>query len=475
MGSAPRSWFGFPLALAALTLLAAALRLPFLDHQSLWFDEVFTRDIVGEPSLSALWHHVQATESTPPLFYLVEWLCGGQGAVAMRLIPALALIAAVPVGCLAFRPLIGERAALATAAILAVSPNLVQFSLDARAYGLLVLTALLSLWGFAELLESSQPRRYALWVLACIACVWTHYFGAFVVAAETALLVYARPRARRQTLAATAAIAAFIAPLIPLVVNQTGDDRAAFIAGLSLGTRLTSTLRQFAMGANVPRTWLEAVGLVLACGGAFTGAALAARAGERRGRARILLALAAITFAAPLALASLGIQDSFYERNLVATLPLVAALAAPALLMARGAPLALYLAVAAAASIWTSVDWRYQVFDWRGAVARIEAIDPRAAVVTTAPFSEPVARAYLRRGAAHAPVLARHAWLAVQPVRAAHHRDLGPGAPAPSSLPGFTPLRELDLHAFRLILLGAPQPTRIAPGQPPGAVVFPGR
>jgi hypothetical protein len=417
---------------------------------------------VGEPSLSAVWHHVQTTESTPPLFYVIEWLFGGRGAAALRMVPALALIAAVPASFFAFRRLIGDRAALAAAALLAVSPNLVQFSFDARAYGLVVLTALLSVWGFAE-------RRYVLWVLASIACVWTHYFAAFLVAGEAVLLLYTQPQARRQTLLASAAILACAAPLIPLVLNQAGDDRAAFIAGLSLGSRLSSAVRQFAMGANVPRTWLEAAGLVLACGAVVAGVALAARAGERQ---RLLLALAAFTFLAPLALAALKIQDSFYERNVVGTLPLAAALAAPALLRARAVPLVAYLAVAAAASIWTAVDWRYQVFDWRGAIARTQEIDPGAAVVTLAPFSAPVVRTYLGRAAVPAGVSAERAWVVVQPIRAAHHRELGP-APVPS-LPGFMPLREVDLHAFRLVLFGAPRPTPIVPGRPPGTIVFGG-
>src|SRR5437660_6853008 len=84
------------LVLVLATVLGAALRVPFLGHQSLWLDEIFTRDILGASSLSGLWHHIQSTESTPPLYYLLAWLFGGRSAVAMRAIPALALIAAVP-------------------------------------------------------------------------------------------------------------------------------------------------------------------------------------------------------------------------------------------------------------------------------------------------------------------------------------------------------------------------------------------
>lgn len=107
------------LLLALTTIVAAALRFPFLDHQSLWLDEIFAREILGESTLSGVWRHLQQTESTPPLYYVIGWLAGARSAAAMRVIPALALTAGVPVGYLAFRRLVGQRAALATAAMLA--------------------------------------------------------------------------------------------------------------------------------------------------------------------------------------------------------------------------------------------------------------------------------------------------------------------------------------------------------------------
>src|SRR5947209_2260768 len=130
-------------ALGLLTLIAAALRLPFLNHQSFWFDEIYTRQVVGEPTLAGLCNHIKASESTPPLYYLLTWLLPGRSEAVLRLIPALALTAAVPVGYLAFRRLLGEVRALAPAAILAVSGELVAYGTDARSYGLYVLTSLL--------------------------------------------------------------------------------------------------------------------------------------------------------------------------------------------------------------------------------------------------------------------------------------------------------------------------------------------
>jgi hypothetical protein len=453
--------------LALATLAAAALRLPFLDHQSLWLDEIFTRDVVREPSLAALWDHVRLTESTPPLYYALTRALGADSAPALRLVPALSLVAAVPVAYLAFRTLVGQRAALATSAIVAASPMLAIYATDARSYGLFVLTALLSVWGFAELLDDVTPCRGAAFAAACVACVWTHYFGAFVVAAEVVVLLIACPRSRRAVVGWTAAAGACLVPLAVLVAHQGGDDRAGFIGDASLLSRASTTVRELAMGSNVPRSWLEGAGIAVLYAAIAIGALTAWRSGGRR---RAPLALVAIVAGAPLLLAAAGIVDRFYARNVIAALPLAAAVAAPALLRLRAAPLVAYLAIAATTSVWVATDWRYEQSDWKGALALTHA-DRSAPVVAFAGVSAPVVRAYLGREPALAPgPPARRAWIVVAPSRPAGSRGLTPG-PVPA-LAGFAVERAFEHHGFRIVLVGAPQPTSIPTVA--GALVFPG-
>lgn len=461
----PRVW----VLLAAATLVAAALRLPFLGHSSLWFDEIYTRSILGESSFAGLWHHIEATESTPPLYYVLGWLTGARSAAAMRLIPALALTAAVPVGYFAFRRLIGTPAALATAATLAVNPMLVAYSTDARSYGLFVLTALLSVWAFSALIEHGSARRYALWAAACAACVWTHYFGVFIVGAEVAVLLLVRPQARWRTVGWSALLGLCLIPLMPVLLSQTDNERAGFIAAMPLSKRLIEAIRQISMGANVPRTWLEAAGLALFCLPLAAGIWMTIRA---HGRALMLLAIAAVAFLTPLLLSALHIEDRFYARNMIATLPLAAALAAPAMLRLRAAPLALYLVLGSLTSVWVATNWRYEQTDWRGALARIESIDSGAAVMAVNEFSVPTIETYLGRHVAPSTVFATRAWIVVEPVRSAGHRALGP-APAPS-LPGFVTLQSSQLHGFQLIFVGASKPTPIAPNEVGSAALFAG-
>ena len=478
------------------------MRLPFLGTQSLWFDETYTVHVVKAGSLGELWHRIGASESTPPLYYLLAWgwthAVGSSGAAAVRTVSALALIAAVPVAYLALRRLTGARAALATAALVAASPLLGWYALDARAYGLLVLSGLLSVWAFGAVAEDPSPRRFALWALAAAAAIWTHWFAGFLVLGEAAALLWLLPRAWRGTLLAGGAALLALTPLVSLLRDQTGDDRASFIADSRLTDRVEQLARQFGSGLNVPRTWLEAAMLALALGGLAVGTLLTVRrafaparqpADDRphevhangasalppRDGARALLALTAVALLVPLALAATGLYDRFNVRNVLFLWPLAAALAAPALLRLRGAPLAVLLALGVGASLWSQSDWRYGNTDWRDAIARVEARDRGRPVVALGRLGIPVAALYLDRAPASTPLATRRAWLVVEPVRSAGRRDLHPlDAPLVTQLlAAFPQHREQQLHGFRVIELSAPTPVALDPAQLPDAALFP--
>jgi 4-amino-4-deoxy-L-arabinose transferase-like glycosyltransferase len=457
------------LVLVVATVVAAALRFPFLDRQSLWFDEIFTRQILSEPSVSGLWHHIQATESTPPLYYLLGWLMHARSAMAMRAISAVALTAAVPVGYLAFRRFVGWRPALATAAVLAVNPMLVAYATDARSYGLLVFTALLSVWTFSVLIENPSRQRFALWVAASAGCVWTHYFGIFILVAEVAILLLAHPRTRAATAVWAGVLGVCLIPLAWLAASQAGDDRAEFIARIPLTTRASEAVRQFASGANAPRTWLEVAGVAIFCLSVGMGVALSFHLHRS---SRNLLALAVVGFGVPLSMAALGLGDRFYSRNAIAVLPLAAALAARPMLRMRGALLTIYILLATVTSVWVATDWRYEQVDWRTALIRSRVLDPHATVIAVTRMGGSVVQTYLARKPTTSDVPARRAWIIVEPLRAAGERFLSP-APAPN-LVGFTTLRSFVVESFRLVLVGADRPRWIVPRTLAGASVFRG-
>jgi mannosyltransferase len=504
-------------ALAFATAAAAALRLPFLATQSLWFDETYTVHVVRAGSLGELWDRIGASESTPPLYYLLAWIwthaVGSSGASAIRTVSALALISAVPVAYAALRRFVGWRAALATAALVAASPLLGWYALDARAYGLLVLTGLLSVWACSAVLEESprgpasashaagygtpRSRRLALWALAAAAAIWTHWFAGFLVLGQVVALLWLRRDAWRGTVLACGVMLLALAPSIGLLREQTGDDRASFIADAGLTDRVEQLIRQFGSGPNVPRTWLEAAMLALALAGLAVGTLLTVRralapdgsalapldadhaaghaaAISRRDGACALLALAAVGLLVPLALAAVGLYDRFNVRNVLFLWPLAAALAAPALLQLRGVPLAALLALGVVTSLWTQSAWQYGNTDWRDAIGRVEEGAPDTPVVAVGRLGIPVASLYLHRTPATAPLSTRRAWLVVEPARSPGHRELQPLDPplVAQLLAAFPQHREQRIDAFRVIELRAPAPVPLDPAQLPEAALF---
>jgi hypothetical protein len=221
----PRWW-----PLAALTLLAAALRLSTLDLQSFWYDEAFTPIHVLHPSLWATLRSVVHTENTPPLWYVLAWADArvlGTGEVALRLPSALAGIATVPVAWAIGAEIAGpvtspsRRAATVCAALVCVNPLFVWYSQEARAYGLFVLVGALTMLCFLRAAREPTPRRMAAFAVSGSLALATHYFAVFLLIAMVLWLAWDR-RTRRAALPAIGVLVVVGAALLPLISAQGG-------------------------------------------------------------------------------------------------------------------------------------------------------------------------------------------------------------------------------------------------------------
>jgi hypothetical protein len=459
------------LGLGAATALGVVLRVVFIGDQSFGYEEWYTLAVVGHPSVGAVWRSVNATESTPPLYYLLTWLwvkvTASDTAVSLRMISLLAGSLTVPAAFLAMRSFFDRRLALVAAWLCAISPELVGYSIYARSYALLVLAATVSVWALGLLLEKPSRRRWVFWAMAATACLWTHYFAVFLIAAETVALLVLFPQQRRILLLALAVTAVASAPLVPLFVSQSGaSDRTAYIGASSLTTRLESTVREFSMGSNVPTAWLEGTGIMLV----VAAAAFAAARTYRRRSTRVLLAIAVIGGGLPILSALLGVDDHFLSRNILGVWICLIPLAAYGLTRLKSIPLLAYSVICVVAVIWVEGDWRYQgAPDWGGASARIQQRAAGDPVAVLPGIELPVAALYLHRAQLSAPAHTSDLWVMVQPARAAHERALNPVPDPPLTQlwgTGFREIGEIDYRGFRLIHLHAAAPTTVLPAPP---------
>jgi mannosyltransferase len=227
-------------ALAGIVLLGAVLRFATLDLQSYRYDEAVTVGRILQPNLFDTLSAVPHSESTPPLYYLIAWFWSrpfGTGEVWMRSLSALAgtaSILAVHLGAVAL-PL-PRRAGLIAAAAVAVSPVLIWFSQDARAYALVFLLTALSFLFFARARRSGARRDLAWWAVFSALALAAHYFAGFVIAPEALVLLLGRNR--RAVAVALLGILAVGALLLPIALQQRENAHAGWIAEQPLGERL---------------------------------------------------------------------------------------------------------------------------------------------------------------------------------------------------------------------------------------------
>ena len=220
-----------------VVLVGLGLRLVLLDGQSLWYDEGVSAYMT--PRTFAEIATATAVDIHPPLYYwlLSVWAVPfGQGEIALRSYSVLLGTAMVWCTWRLGRALAGEAVGLAAAALMAVSPLAVQYSQEVRMYAQAGLLAAASSWAGLALMASSldeaasSRRRLVLAVaygLLAAMLLYTHYYGALVVAAQqlwAGLLVLLTRRWRIVPFWAlgTALAGLLFLPWLPVALRQTG-------------------------------------------------------------------------------------------------------------------------------------------------------------------------------------------------------------------------------------------------------------
>lgn len=350
------------LPLLALTVLGAVLRLSTLRAQSYWYDEAVTVDLVRR-SFRGMVAAIPSSESTPPLYYVLAWGWSrlfGTGEAGLRSLSAVLGTATVPATYAAALGFVSRRSSLFAAALVAVSPFLVWFSQEARAYGLLVFLGTLSLVFFRRACTRGATKPLTLWAITSSLAVTTHYFAIFLVAAEGAwLLRWSRGPAVRR---AVGTVGLVIAALVPLAVYQAQHyNHTAWIPSSgSPGGRAAYLLHQLVAGAYpISHVWPIVVAVPIVV---LVGLFVWTERWERDG-ALVALVLGIVAVGAPLGLAFAGDLllggrgDYFIYRNLiVATVPLTIAAAAVAGTPRAGRAGTLGVTVACVALVAISID-----------------------------------------------------------------------------------------------------------------------
>ncbi len=170
-------------SIAAILLLAFALRLYRLGDQSIWYDEGVSIHL-AQKSLAALTAHT-AGDIHPPLYYylLHFWIrAAGSSEFAVAFLSLGFGLLLVPlvycIGRNLYNPIVGSLAAL----LVAVSPYNLWYSQEMRMYTLGASLGLVSLYSLLQLLARAKGRVYwAGYILSAALGLYTLYYFAFLL------------------------------------------------------------------------------------------------------------------------------------------------------------------------------------------------------------------------------------------------------------------------------------------------------
>lgn len=232
-------WPARLLCVAAILIIALALRLYGLDRQGLWNDEALTITISNWSYKVLLLYPV---DPTPGLYYMLHkaLIPADASLVASRSIALVAGIAALPLIYALGRTLFGGRVGWIAAGLLAVWPHHVMHSRDDRAYTLLFALTLCASLGVALYAkawlskpEGDRARRIGALVLYAFGAVlsfYTHMTAVFWIAGTAVVLVLTAVLSRRreawiEVIACGAVMALLAAPgLFRLAIEMTTPD-----------------------------------------------------------------------------------------------------------------------------------------------------------------------------------------------------------------------------------------------------------
>jgi hypothetical protein len=356
-------------AVFGLSLAGIVIRL-IVVHQGLFGDELSTYWIVVGHSLNqvlallygaASIHHeeIHHAEITPPLYFVAAWLTTrvGHSAELLRLPSLLAGSLTVPLVYRLGLRTVGRGAALIGCALTALSPFMIYYSTEARAYAVMMLLVVVST---LALLLAVDQRRTRWWVVygasSCLA-VYTHYTCVFPLIAQLAWALWVHPEARRPAILANLGAMVALLPWIGGLINDLTSPTVTILSALSPFTLhdIPRILAHWAIGypyanygagvAELPGPAglaLLALATLLALG-TLTARAMRSTSGHRveavaewlGGRDRRLLLVALLALATPVgeAIVSTFSTHIFGVRNLAASWPALA-LAFAALLSA---------------------------------------------------------------------------------------------------------------------------------------------
>lgn len=235
------SAWAVPALVVGATAVGFLIRLLNFD-QSLIGDELSTYWIVHGRSLKEVLDLVHSdAEITPPVYFVLAWLTSKLGSDPMWVkFPSLiAGTASIPLIYYLGARTIGKMAGAVGSVLFALSPFMIYYSTEARAYSVMILLIICSTIALVVACESGRKRWWATYAACICLAMLSHYTAVFYLVAQFGWALWAHPTARKGLIIASAvAIVAYLPWLSGFIADNNSPT-----------TELLNALQPFNFGA----------------------------------------------------------------------------------------------------------------------------------------------------------------------------------------------------------------------------------
>jgi uncharacterized membrane protein len=152
-----------------------------ITASSIWFDEAFSAYLVR----FNFWDIAKftATDVHPPFYYwlLKVWTSiFGSGEIGLRSLSIVLGMMVIIAGFIFVRKFFGRKAAWLSTIIMAVSPMLVRYGIEARMYMLVTLIAFIATYVLYTAVQTKRRKWWMIYAGLVALGMYTHYFSAIV-------------------------------------------------------------------------------------------------------------------------------------------------------------------------------------------------------------------------------------------------------------------------------------------------------
>ena len=242
-------------------IVGAILRLWDITEHSYWIDELYSA-ARAIPEKDLLDVYYWGPEPHPPAHYILLWISYnlfGYHEIVGKLISAIAGTLCIPAIYFLGKTMFSKGVGFNAAILLTITPALIYYSQEARAYELLVLFSILSSYFFL-LIQDKRTYFYTfLYLISSIFLINLHFYGIWIFAAQVVLISISLCRSLNKKdmifyLFTSSIIFASYIPLISQMI-QAASNGATWIQGIEITTYLFEAFSAYFGSANMFRPY----------------------------------------------------------------------------------------------------------------------------------------------------------------------------------------------------------------------------